>query len=269
MALSAWKQHSADPTAAVAVAARQAELESAWTRESRDRLSVITDACRGRKVLDVGCVNHEAGAVDDPGWLHARIASVADECVGLDVESDGVDRMQRAGYNAVCADVAHGTTALASLAPFDVVVAGEVIEHLRCPQDLLDLAAEVLRPGGSLVVTTPNPYAPGRVRAGRLRLVWENVDHVAYLFPSGMAELAGRSGLVLRTATTVGIDPPWAALKASLRTWAAARLGHRPLPANYLSPLDAVTLGALSRRARSGSQLGETSVYILVKPGNG
>jgi 2-polyprenyl-3-methyl-5-hydroxy-6-metoxy-1,4-benzoquinol methylase len=41
---------------------------------------------------------------------------------------------------------------------FDVILAGEVIEHiLNCPVDLLRSAGAVARPGALLVLTTPNP----------------------------------------------------------------------------------------------------------------
>src|SRR5262249_5354340 len=41
---------------------------------------------------------------------------------------------------------------------FDVVIASEVIEHMLEPQSLLENAARHLRPGGILLLTTPNGY---------------------------------------------------------------------------------------------------------------
>jgi 2-polyprenyl-3-methyl-5-hydroxy-6-metoxy-1,4-benzoquinol methylase len=41
---------------------------------------------------------------------------------------------------------------------FDVVIASEVIEHMLEPQLLLENAARHLRPGGMLLLTTPNGY---------------------------------------------------------------------------------------------------------------
>jgi SAM-dependent methyltransferase len=42
---------------------------------------------------------------------------------------------------------------------FDVVWAGELIEHLSCAGGFLDAARRHLAPGGQLVLTTPNAFA--------------------------------------------------------------------------------------------------------------
>lgn len=48
-------------------------------------------------------------------------------------------------------------------ARYDVVVASEVFEHLVDPAALADVVARHTRPGGLLVVTTPNGYGPWEV----------------------------------------------------------------------------------------------------------
>lgn len=41
---------------------------------------------------------------------------------------------------------------------FDTVIAGDVIEHVANPMFMLCEANRVLKPGGTLIVSTPNPY---------------------------------------------------------------------------------------------------------------
>lgn len=270
-----WSEVSSDPTSEQVIQFRAQELERAWIKDRRSRTEIVVDACRGRRVVDIGCVDHTERSVLQPSWLHQHIAKVAETCIGLDVHQAGVEAMRAAGYDAIVADVASAAPTVASRGPVDIVVAGELIEHLGCPEDLLSFAAAVLPAGGDLLLTTPNPFALHRVRAGQLRIVWENVDHVTYLFPSGVAELAARNGFTVASVATVNLTPLLAevgngikglvkavALRLAGRTGPRGRLGL-PLPPLFVSPLD-ILLHRLLRRADA---MGETAVYLLTRNG--
>ena len=93
-------------------------------------------------------------------------------------------------------------TALTNIAPQDVIALWHVIEHLPDPWALLRSAAEKLRPGGILVLATPNP------RAWQFRVMgasWPHVDaprHL-YLLPCRLvAEYARQFGLSSIHAST-------------------------------------------------------------------
>jgi SAM-dependent methyltransferase len=195
-----WSDVAHDPNDAAALAARASMLRAAWREPIADRISFLEERCRGRRVLDVGCVAHDVARMDSSEWLHGRLAAAAGRCVGVDVLDDGIEAMARHGYDVVRHDLRDGLGPLADRAPFDVIVAGELIEHVEDMAMLFEIALEALDTGGELIITTPNPYAPHRVRAAQRGIVWENVDHVMYAFPSGIAELAERHGLVLGEA---------------------------------------------------------------------
>src|SRR5262249_21263739 len=145
--------------------------------------------------LDLGCVDEGAREL---GALHRAVARDASACVGIDSDRAGVAALVGDGYDVLVGDItAAPTDDVRERGPFDVIVAGELIEHLDTPGALFRFAVPLLAAGGHLVLTTPNPYALHRARAGWARVVWENVDHVAYLFPSGIAELADRCGMAL------------------------------------------------------------------------
>jgi Methyltransferase domain len=76
----------------------------------------------------------------------------------------------------------------------DLVVAGEVIEHLDNPSALLTNVRPAPAREGRLVLITPNPYCLRLVMASLRGRVVESVDHIAYFFPSAIAELAYRAG---------------------------------------------------------------------------
>ncbi len=101
------------------------------------------------RILDLGC---------GPGTYLGRLALPFAYGLGIDLAVAQIAyarrRHGRPGLEFRAADV----TALERLDPFDAVVCIELIEHLP-PADtvtLLSCAYDLLRPGGSLVLTTPN-----------------------------------------------------------------------------------------------------------------
>jgi SAM-dependent methyltransferase len=244
-------------------------LAPTWIDEIPQREQFVSSRVAGKKVLDLGCVEHDAQYMDREWWLHRYVAATARECVGADIDAPGVEAMRQAGFDAIVLDINDGADGLEGRVPFEAVVAGELLEHLAAPQVLFDFARDVLCSGGELVLTTPNPYAPARVRAGQLRLVWENVDHVFLAFPDGVAEMADRAGLTLTVAGTAhpGWRPPDAgsslgALWASVREWASARRIRGAPSVTWQSPIDILS----TRLLRRSSQIGETAIYVLTKP---
>jgi hypothetical protein len=72
-------------------------------------------------------------------WLHAAVAAEARELVGIDADTEGVERVRALGYEAYAADVESGEEiADLTLEPADIVVAGELAEHLDRPGSFLE-----------------------------------------------------------------------------------------------------------------------------------
>ena len=265
-----WSEIADDPNDPRAVAHRARTLQAAWRPGIADRVGLLADRCRGKHVLDIGCVAHDEARLAGENWLHSHIARAAKSCVGVDILEAGVAAVNAAGYDAVAHDLTDGLGPLADRGPFEVIVAGELIEHVPDLDMVFRVAAEGLTADGQLILTTPNPYAPQRVRAGQLGIVWENVDHVSYLFPSGVAELAERRGLVLAEAATVD-DParadgsPLQRLKRSIRGSHWRNVGYATLDEGRQTTVDAGVAGRLLRRwARPRRRfLGETFVYVV------
>ena len=115
-----------------------------------DRLIEIVRRLRDlapSNVLDLACGR---GALLT---LMARACPAA-TLVGADISSSSVDACLALGFSAVVADVA--TELPFETGSFDVVVFGEVIEHIVDPDFALTEIARVLRIGGHVIVTTPN-----------------------------------------------------------------------------------------------------------------
>ncbi len=222
-------------------------------------------------MLDIGCVAHDTARMQSPQWLHGRLAAVAAFCLGVDIHSDGVDEMTRLGFAAVDHDLKVGVEPLLEFMPFDVIVAGELIEHLGSLEMLFNVAAASLSATGELIVTTPNPWAPHRVRAGQIGFVWENADHVLYAFPSGIAELAERHGLFLAEASTTS-PPASVAPGECVRAIRRRLLGRHWMNVGYRSVGDRGTVRVSQGRFAEAFRrllrprrrfIGETFLYVI------
>lgn len=141
----------------ISIAAKvpKAELVYHLSRyHSASRLVVKKD------ILDVAC---------GTGYGANCLASAALFVVGLDISnaalSEGAEHFARPNLGFVCAD-AHALPFAQS--SFDAVVSIETIEHLPRPREFLTECARVLRPAGTLVLSTPNKdarFLPSRLAA--------------------------------------------------------------------------------------------------------
>lgn len=163
-----------------------------------DRIPWLVDQCRGKRVIHVGFA--DAGFRDEQGragsWLHGHLDEVAESLVGLDFDRPGVEAAIEGGFEAHLVDCTDAAAVAAlELEPADVVLAGEVIEHLGAPGPFLEAMALLCAPGGSLIVTTPNAYGLVNVVASITRRVEVNhPDHVVMFTWRTLTQLLQREG---------------------------------------------------------------------------
>ena len=119
----------------------------------KDKIDWILPKVKGKKVLDLGCVRHELTEIDKSDWLHGLIRDNAASVLGVDYLENAIKVMQEKGYNVTCANVE--TMSLDDR--FELIVAGDLIEHLSNFGMFLERVGEHLLPGGEFLLTTPNP----------------------------------------------------------------------------------------------------------------
>lgn len=118
------------------------------------------------RVLDVGCGS---------GVLLARMQSLGWEVAGVEVDPGGVAAARARGVT-----VRQGQLADAKFPEnhFDAVHSAHVIEHVHDPAALLHECFRVLKPGGKLVILTPNTASFGHEHFGS---AWLNLDPPRHL----------------------------------------------------------------------------------------
>jgi 2-polyprenyl-3-methyl-5-hydroxy-6-metoxy-1,4-benzoquinol methylase len=172
-----------------------------------DRVPYLQEQAAGRRVVHVGFADagyrqfHQA----QEEWLHAHLAAAARELVGVDLDVEGVEAARADGYEAHAPDCCDPVAVAAlSLAPAEVVVAGEIIEHLDNPGGFLDALHLLTGPDGRLVLTTPNAYGWVNPVAALANIEVNHPDHIVMYTWRTLSEMLRRHGWeVVETATYV------------------------------------------------------------------
>jgi 2-polyprenyl-3-methyl-5-hydroxy-6-metoxy-1,4-benzoquinol methylase len=164
-----------------------------------NREQYILKHCRGKRVLHVGCIDWSSEgywqeAISNPRWLHKSIEQIAQEVVGIDTATEAITYLREIkGLQNIYLGDAQYLEKL-RLGIFDVVVAGEVLEHLPNPGLFLESAHTVIASSGILILSTTNAYCARRFL--RILVGQESIhpDHVSYYSHRTLARLAELCG---------------------------------------------------------------------------
>lgn len=152
-----------------------------------ERVEFLKDICAGKKVFHLGCTNYPFTdkMIETGIHLHLQLGKIASELYGLDYDQKGIDEFAARGIKNLYQGDLEKLEEVELDETFDVIVAGEIIEHLNNPGLFLNGIKRFMNANTKLVITTINAYCGLRFVAyfmlgkGGLR---EPVhpDHVAY-----------------------------------------------------------------------------------------
>ncbi|MDX2212468.1 MAG: class I SAM-dependent methyltransferase [Oculatellaceae cyanobacterium bins.114] len=200
-----WHKISKDPNAPLVMKARQEELQAARTGQLiSNRIDYFCQLVKNKTILDVGVVEHTQTAVQSSTWLHKHLSQAAKSCIGVDILETEVEHLQSLGFNIICADITQHPLDQS----FDVILCGEILEHIDASGAFFKSAAKMLNPDGKLVISVPNPWYINVILKssfGRIPYV-DNADHVAWFDPCTLCELGQRHGLKLDRFTGIGVE---------------------------------------------------------------
>lgn len=135
------------------------------------------------KILDIGCATGVfLNSMQKHGW----------ECYGVEPSDFASDyAINRLGLN-----IFHGylTDGIFEENFFDVITLWDVIEHLSEPVETLQIISKILKPGGLLVVTTPNANSWERKIFGEYWAGWDVPRHYHIFTPNTLQSLLSPMG---------------------------------------------------------------------------
>lgn len=200
-------------------------LNDLWKRDGV--LAWVVPRIAGKDVLDVGCVEHSLDRRNrERVWVHDVLRQNAGSLLGIDIACEDIERLHGLGYNVVCEN-AEGFDLGAT---FDVIFAGELIEHLANPGTFLECCRQHLRDDGTLILTTPNAFSVYRLFSTIGRWTndpYANAEHTCWYSPRVLQSLLRRYGFAIRE--TCFVDFPYVAprLKHRLTGCLSTLLGRK------------------------------------------
>jgi 2-polyprenyl-3-methyl-5-hydroxy-6-metoxy-1,4-benzoquinol methylase len=170
-----------------------------------DRVEFIKKACNGKKVLHLGCTDYPftKEMIENKMLLHFELQKTASDLYGFDFDQKGIDILAGAGVeNLYHADL-EKLEQVDLNETFDVIIAGEMIEHLSNPGLFLKGIQRFMTPTTNLLITTINAYSGMRMLTYGLRGQGGHVepvhpDHVAYYSYSTLRVLVERENLKVK-----------------------------------------------------------------------
>src|SRR5882757_7971843 len=170
------------------------------------RTDAILKWVKGPEVLDVGCTGHFVN-IGSPQWLHGRLREKFPSVSGIDISEANAAILRESGFDKIYVQSAE-TFELSN--KFDTIVAGELIEHLANPGLFLRQARAHLKPGGRLVLTTPNAFSLLFISYALFKYpkTCENLQHTCWFCPQTMKELVERSGFKIEHFELFNDYPP-------------------------------------------------------------
>lgn len=163
---------------------------------------------RGSRAVDVGCgggLLSEALALSGAATTGADLSAAALQVARLHALESGV----QVRYVEAAAEELAATEPAA----FDVVCCMEMLEHVPAPASVIAALATLVRPGGSVFLSTlnrtPKAFALAIVGAEYLlRLLPRGThEYARFLRPSELATMARAAGLELLDVTGLEMDP--------------------------------------------------------------
>jgi 2-polyprenyl-3-methyl-5-hydroxy-6-metoxy-1,4-benzoquinol methylase len=158
---------------------------------------IVLPIIKDKNILDIGSISHNFDSrYEEKGWNFDVFLEYAKYLKGIDILDEDVEKARTQGYNIELGDAEK----YVSEEKFDIVFAGDIIEHLANPGLFLRCSHKNLVEDGLLVVVTPNTFSLSSVFKVITKLNNEppvNPEHTCYFTPKTIQELASREGFMI------------------------------------------------------------------------
>jgi len=155
-------------------------LEKIHVRKPVERVPFISSLTTGKTVLDIGCFDETAQSkINTDYWLHAQITKRAKKVTGVDnselIPPEGIKENENCYIYK--GDATNISPSILKDTVFDMVVAGEFIEHIENHVSFFKYVKENFK-NSTIVISTPNGMAFSNFLMGMIKREVQHPDHL-------------------------------------------------------------------------------------------
>ena len=160
-----------------------------------DRTRYFIEQAKGKKILHVGCTDFPIteSRIRSNTLVHNDLTRVASEILGIDISEEGIRLLNKNGISNV---IVMNAEQLEISEKFDLILAGDVVEHMSNPGLFLSKITDLLVENGELIVSVPSAYSINVLKLWLNSTEQVHKDHVAYYSPKTLSSLCERFALL-------------------------------------------------------------------------
>jgi len=169
---------------------------SILSRQYLSRVDFFRKMCRGKTVLHLGCSSgrYLQDHVDRGDLMHEIVRSEASELFGVDIHDESVRSLRQLGYQNIFPGNAEQLEDLDIDRRFDIVLAGDLLEHITRPGSMLEGAKQFIDSSGTFVISTNNAFGIHYQIRRWMGKYSEHFEHVSFYSPETLKHLFERHG---------------------------------------------------------------------------
>jgi len=158
-----------------------------------DKTAYLIRRVRNQSVLHVGCTDYPITKqrLNNKTLLHAALGESGKKVFGIDNSEEGIQILRDYGFDNVALMDAETMNLKGR---YDLIVAGDVLEHMTNPGLFLARTADLLEEQGTLVISVPNAFSFNVLKYALTTGEPTHKDHTYYFSVKTLVELCGRFG---------------------------------------------------------------------------
>ena len=170
---------------------QQQWLQAVPDRIPEKRVDFIFRHCKGKKVLHIGFADapFTLERIRTGQLLHLHLKSIAAELYGIDSNKNAVSLYRSMTQDEHISDVSAESLPQELLHSFDIILLGEILEHVKDPHGLIEKLQASLRAGQRLLVTVPNYVSADNIAAALHKKESVHADHYWYFSPYTLGKI--------------------------------------------------------------------------------